>query len=169
MNAQNSNKAENRDGSLITDTIIIGFTGGVLLCLALQFAVYFNLIDFSPRFILTSWTDLAWVDGWLGIVFSALFFGILSIIAALLYYALFKKTKHFYAGLLCGVVLWLLLVFMFRPMFPDFPSFSKMNAKTIITGICIFVLYGVFVGYSISYEYGEIQRLNKVKKENDMA
>ncbi|RFU65666.1 YqhR family membrane protein [Peribacillus glennii] len=169
MNGENNEKDGYGHVSLIKDTIIIGFTGGILLCLALQFVFYFNLMDYSPKFILTSWTDLSWVDGWLGVVMSMLFFGILSIFAALVYYALLKKTRNIFAGILYGLVIFLLLVFIFRPMFPDLPTFAKMNAKTIITGICIFVIYGVFVGYSISYEHQEIEKQTKVKTETDIT
>lgn len=37
---------------------------------------------------------------------------------------------------------------------------------TVITSICFYILYGVFIGYSISYEESEIR--NSEKKENEV-
>ncbi|MDQ0218365.1 YqhR family membrane protein [Peribacillus cavernae] len=161
---------EDHSMSLAIDTIVIGFFGGLIWSFIGHIAYYFNMMDFSPKFILTSWITLAWVHGWLGIVMSLLLFGVLSILSALIYYLLLKKAKSIFAGILYGAGLWLLLVFILKPMFPDFPTFAEMTANTIITSFCIFILYGVFVGYSISYEYQEIdkQKQAKAKQEADM-
>lgn len=170
MSEQNVEKSEQEyTTSILQDTLIIGFVGGILFSLAAQLAYYFNLLDFSPKFILTSWTNLSWVDGWLGIVMSVLLFGLLSILAAIVYYALLKRVQSIFAGLLYGGLLWLLLVFILKPMFSDFPSYAAMNTKTIITSVCIFIVYGVFVGYSISYEHQEIEKINNAKSDTDIT
>lgn len=161
------NNQQNYKGSIFIDTLIIGFTGGILFSLGMQIAYFFNLLDFSPKFILTSWTNLAWVDGWLGIVMSVLLFGVLSILAALIYYALLKTIQSPFAGMLYGLLLWLLLLFILRPMFPDFPSYADMNAKTIITSVCLFILYGYFIGYSISYEHQEFHKYGQANSDTD--
>lgn len=170
MSEQNlENREQEYTTSILKDTMIIGFTGGILMGIIVQLAFYFNFLDFSPRFILTPWTTLAWVRGWIGIVMSVLLFGILSILAAIVYHALLKRVQSIYAGLLYGVLLWLILVFILRPMFPDFPTYAAMNTRTIVTSVCIFIVYGVFVGYSISYEHQEIQKKNNAKSETDIT
>ena len=85
-------------------------------------------------------------------------FGILSIVVAFLYYWLLKKIKSMVAYMLFGVVWWLILLIAINPMFKDLPTLAKMSSDSIITSICIFVLYGVFIGYSISYDYQEYLR-----------
>ncbi|MBK5483921.1 hypothetical protein JFV29_18960 [Peribacillus sp. TH16] len=57
-----------------------------------------------------------------------------------------------------------MLIFVLKPMFSDLPSFSEMSSKSIITSICIFILYGLFVGYSISYDHQEYIRHNNNNK-----
>ena len=42
---------------LIINTITIGFVGGVLASFLGIVAHYFNFMDFSPKFILTSWSN----------------------------------------------------------------------------------------------------------------
>lgn len=47
-------------------------------------------------------------------------------------------------------------VFCFNPIFPDVRTVTELTSDTIITTICIYLLYGLFVGYSISFEYNEL-------------
>ncbi|WP_160118446.1 YqhR family membrane protein [Bacillus sp. V59.32b] len=155
--------------SLIVDSMVIGFYSGVFWSFLAQVAYFLNFLDFSPKFLLTSWITLEWAKGWLGVVISILLFGILSILAALIYYALLKKVTSIFAGLLYGVVLWLVLVFIFKPMFPDFPSYAEMTGNTIITSICLFILFGVSIGYSISYEHQELEKIEKMETEAKMT
>lgn len=146
---------------LYRDSMVIGFYSGVFWSFIAQVAYFFNFLDFSPKFLLTSWITLEWAKGWLGVVVSILLFGVLSILVALVYYALLKKAKSIFAGLLYGAVLWLILVFILRPMFPDFPAYTAMSVNTIITSVCLFILYGVSIGYSISYEHQELKNIEQ--------
>jgi hypothetical protein len=50
-----------------------------------------------------------------------------------------------------------------NPIFPGIPPFRKMEFNTLITTACFYVLYGTFIGYTISYEEHEMKR---IKKEN---
>lgn len=47
-------------------------------------------------------------------------------------------------------------VFVFNPIFQDVRAVTELKSDTIITTICIYLLYGLFVGYSISFEYNEL-------------
>ena len=51
---------------------------------------------------------------------------------------------------------WLLVFFVFNPIFPEVRTVTELTSDTIITTICIYLLYGLFVGYSISFEYNEL-------------
>lgn len=46
--------------------------------------------------------------------------------------------------------------FVFNPIFQDVRAVTELKSDTIITTICIYLLYGLFVGYSISFEYNEL-------------
>ena len=156
-NENENNQPENKS-SLLANVLAIGFCGGIFASLAGIAAHYFKFMEFSPKFILTSWSDMAWIDRWQGTGMTLLVFGILSIGIAFIYYGLFKKMKSIFAGIVYGVVCWVLLVFALKPMFSDLPAFSKMSSNTIITSVCIFIVYGLFVGYSISYDHDEYLR-----------
>ncbi len=154
-------KKENRyhsKSTLINNILTIGFVGGVLASFFGMTAHYLNFMDFSPKFILTSWSNQSWIKAWQGFLITMILFGILSIVVAFLYYWLLKKINSMVAYMLFGVVWWLILLIAINPMFKDLPTLAKMSSDSIITSICIFVLYGVFIGYSISYDYQEYLR-----------
>ncbi|WP_182480470.1 YqhR family membrane protein [Peribacillus asahii] len=142
-------------GTVMKDVWIIGLVGGILASLLGMVVHFFHFMEFSPNFILTSWSNRHWVKAWQGSLVTVLLFGIISIIIAFIYYALFKKMKNMIAYILFGILWWVILFFVFRPIFNDLPSVAKMSSDSIVTSMCIFALYGVFIGYSISFEYQE--------------
>lgn len=146
---------------LIYNVLAVGFVGGAFASFIGIIAHYLNFMDFSPKFILTSWSNMTWIDHWLGTVMTIILFGILSVGIAFIYYSLFKRMKSIFPGIFLGVVCWALLVFILKPMFIDLPTFSKMSANTVISSLCIFIIYGLFVGFSISYDHQEYIRQQK--------
>ncbi|CAH0177440.1 hypothetical protein SRABI96_01344 [Peribacillus sp. Bi96] len=166
-NENGQNQQENQN-VLIYDVLAIGFVGGAAASIAGIITHYVNFMDFSPKFILTSWSNMTWIDHWLGTVMTILVFGMISVGIALIYYGLFKRMKSIFSGIIFGVVCWVLLIFVLKPMFSDLPTVSKMSSNTIITSICIFILYGLFVGYSISYDHQEyIRQKSKAEKQSE--
>ncbi len=154
-------KKDNRYHSksmLITNTLTIGFFGGAIASFLGLIAHYMNFMEFSPKFILTSWSNQSWIKAWQGWLVTIILFGILSVLVAFLYYLLLKQTKGMVAYIVFGVVCWLIFLLAFNPIFNDLPPLSKMSSDSIITSICIFILYGVFIGYSISFDYQEYLR-----------
>jgi hypothetical protein len=158
MSTEKENNRYYSKGTVLVNTLIIGFVGGVLASFLGIVAHYFHVMEFSPKFILTSWSNQAWIKGWLGFFITLLIFGILSIVVAFLYYLLLRKISNMIAYILFGIVCWVLFLLILNPMFKDLPAFAKMSATSIITSICLFALYGVFIGYSISFDYQEFMR-----------
>lgn len=157
INDKEINRYYNK-GTLISNVVIIGFVGGLIGSVLGMIAYYFNFMDFSPKFILTSWSNQGWVKAWQGFLLTMILYGILSIGIAFLYYLLLKKVKSMIAYMLFGVVCWLLFIIALNPIFRDLPSLAKMSGDSIITSICLFILYGVFIGYSIYFDYHEYIR-----------
>ncbi|MGE7601259.1 YqhR family membrane protein [Peribacillus sp. NPDC097675] len=159
---ENENTLQEDKRLLFANVFAIGFFGGIFASLAGIVAHYFKFMEFSPKFILTSWSDMTWIDRWQGMVMTVLVFGILSIGIAFIYYGLLKKMKSIFAGIIYGLFCWVILVFALKPMFSDLPTFSKMTSNSIITSVCIFILYGLFIGYSISYDHHEYLRQKEI-------
>jgi len=158
-------RSSNRqDPPIIKYVAVIGLFGGALWSLVGFGFAFLNFMDVSPRFILTSWFEGAWINKTIGIIISVIIYSCLSVLLALLYYGVMRKIKSIFGSIIFGIVLWLLLFGLISPLFSDLPSFSKMNFDTGFSSFCLLLLYGVFVGYSVSYEYQELQ-LQKRKQQ----
>lgn len=151
------NKRE-KPKSLLTKSLLTGFVGGVLWSLLGAIAAYFNFTTVSPAtFVLHWWLDTSWSDGWGGEAISILVIGIISILVAMVYYFLFRKMENIWQSAMFGVALWFVVFYLLNPLFHNVESMTELSSNTIVTTICLYLLYGTFIGYSISYEYNDSQ------------
>jgi hypothetical protein len=157
-------KLKEQPMSFMTLVILTGFIGGIVFSSIAYLAYIFDFTYISPRVILDPWALGDWKKSWLGIVISIIFLGALSIIAALIYYVLLRKFKSMWVGIAYGLILFLLVFFVLYPIFPGIPSFNQLKLNTLITSICLYALFGLFIGYTISYEELEINH-SKGKEE----
>lgn len=140
--------------SLFARSLLTGFIGGIIWSILGLFMYYFNFTEVGPTsFMLRSWLDAKWTTEWLGDVISIVMIGVLSIVVALIYYGLLKKVSSMWAGAVFGIVLWGVVFFLLQPIFPNIPPLGDLSKYTIIASLCLFTLYGTFIGYSISYDY----------------
>jgi hypothetical protein len=151
--------------SFVTMVILTGLIGGILWSGLAYFAYVFNLTEIRPNVILEPWTIGEWKENWLGTLISILLIGVISIVGALIYYAALRKFSSIWVGVAYGIVLFLLVYFVLNPIFPGISPVTELQRNTIITSLCFYILYGVFVGYSISYEESELKYKRKKEKE----
>lgn len=151
--------------SFITLTIITGLFGGIFWSALAYLAYIFNFTEIRPNVILEPWALGEWKQQWLGTVISIIAIGLFSAGAALVYYAAMRKLKSMWAGAAFGLALFFLVFYVLNPIFPGIKPFMDLSKNTLITSICIYLLYGVFVGYSISYEENEKQNREKKQQE----
>jgi hypothetical protein len=151
--------------SLVALTVITGLFGGIFWSSIAYLAYVFHFTKIRPNVILEPWALGGWKNGWLGTVISIVIIGLLSIGAALIYYFALRKFTQFYIGIGYGIILFLLVFWVLNPMFPGIEPLKDLGKNTIITSLCFYILYGVFIGYSISYEHNEIRNLEAVKQK----
>jgi len=82
-------------------------------------------------------------------------FLLLSIIATFIYALLFRKIPGPWAGLIYGIVWWVLLFVLLGPLWKMMPPITKVNWNSIWTDGCLFLLWGMFIGYTIATEYND--------------
>jgi hypothetical protein len=150
--------------SFIATVVITGLVGGIFWSAIAFFAYYLNFTEIRPNVIIEPWTIGKWKEGWLGTVISIVLIGVVSVGAALIYYVALRRFKSMWIGMGFGIALFLLVFFVLNPIFPGISPFTELKRNTIVTSVCIYILYGVFVGYSISYEEDEIQKREKKEK-----
>ncbi|GGA68182.1 hypothetical protein GCM10008025_10150 [Ornithinibacillus halotolerans] len=162
------NKPED-SSTFLGRSLLTGFVGGILASLIGWFMYYFNFMEVSAKsFILRSWTTAGWTDSWLGDLLTIILIGIISIGVALIYYGVFKKASSLWGGIVYGLILWAIVFFVLQPIFANIPNLSEMELKTIVSTICLYILYGTFIGYSISFDYHDTV-LNVSNKEPKKA
>lgn len=131
-----------------------GFISGILWSTLGSFLYYLNLIEVSHKsFTLKSWLHASWIDSFLGSVISIVLISFLSIFVAFIYYVLCKRIKSIWMSILYGAALWGIVFYVLHPVFLNVPSLQALETSTIISTLCLYVLYSVFIGYTISYDY----------------
>lgn len=141
-----------------TNVVLTGFVGGILWSAIGQLAYFFNFTKIGPQAIISGWMSDRWSDGFLGIVISILLFGLLSILIALLYYVILRKVQYITASILYGAILWAIVHFVIANIWPKLVLINELDLNTITTTLCLYVLYGLFIGVSISFDETERQR-----------
>lgn len=158
------NKQED-SSTFLGRSLLTGFVGGILASLLGLFMYYFNFIEVSPKsYVIRSWTTATWTNTWLGNVVTVLLIGLLSIGVALIYYGIFKKIYSLWMGVVYGLLLWVIVFFVLQPIFTNVPRVAEMEINSIVSSICLYIIYGTFIGYSISFDYQE-RILNTSNKE----
>lgn len=154
MTEQHDEKEMHSSGLLIARAIIIALAGGIIWSAFFAFLYYFNFSEVAPKtFLLRPWLQAEWTDRWQGHLLSIFLSGLISILPAMFYYILFKKINSMWVGAWYGVLLWCTVFFLLNPLLAVAKPVTELSMDTIITTLCIFILYGTFIGYSISYDY----------------
>ncbi|MGM0844286.1 MAG: YqhR family membrane protein [Bacillota bacterium] len=143
--------------SFIGMVVTTGFAGGILWSGIAYICYMFSFTKLEPNIILEPWAAGNWKDSWLGIVISILAYGLISIGAALVYYAALRKLKSMWVGAGYGLAIMLVVFLVLNPLFPSMKALTDTDYNTLITSACIYILFGVFIGYSISYEENELR------------
>lgn len=139
--------------SIITHVFWTGLFGGVFWSIIGYLAHLFHFTTLHPNVILEPWALGRWKKEWQGTLISIILIGIISIGIAYIYYAAFKQFKGMAAGIIYGLALFLIVFFVLNPLFPSISPIYDLSRDTIITSICLYIIYGLFIGYSISYQY----------------
>lgn len=151
--------------SFMTLVVLTGLIGGIFFSSLAYLFYIFNFTNIHPRVILEPWALGTWKYGWLGTVISIILIGVISIVAAIIYYAVLRKINNMWMGVAYGIILFLIVFFVLNPIFPGIKPWRELDLNTIVTSICLYSLYGLFIGYTISYEEYEIQNHKKKEKE----
>lgn len=136
-------------------TAVTGFAGGIFWGFMGYIAYLFNFVSFGPSMILMPWAVGDWkhtmTGQWVGIVAI----GVVSIGLAFLYRALAARINSVWPGLTYGVLLWLAVFILLHPLYEGTGSNLVLNLNSVVTSLALYILYGLFTGYSISYDYHE--------------
>jgi uncharacterized membrane protein YagU involved in acid resistance len=133
--------------------LYVGFFAGVIWG-GLKTSEYFLKFTAIPLgFLIEPFYKHAFLATWKGMVLGGGAFILFSMAAAVIYYAVLRKAKGPYYGIGYGVLWWLLLYLLLGPLSGMVPPLAEMDLNSNITDGCLFILWGLFIGYSITFEY----------------
>ena len=139
-------------------TIINGIFGGLFSGILFFFMHYFHMTEVRPKTILTFFfSDAKWIEKWYAYLILLLIFSLVSTVIALIYYFLLRQRKSWVVGALYGVIIWGVLYYIMPILINSYNPFMNLHSESHISMLCLFILYGVFTGYSISFDYENIK------------
>lgn len=114
---------------------------------------YFHFTRLSPGFLIEPFFKHAYLSTWQGMAVGWLAFIVFSVIASLLYAAFLAKARGPWFGIGYGLLWWGLIFLLLGPISGMTSWIAYMELNTVITDACLFLLWGLFIGYSISFEF----------------
>lgn len=147
------------DGSADTNPVAVclevGFFAG-LIWGAVRWLLY--MIHFTrvlPGFLADPFFRQSFLKtGW-GHLVGLGFFIVFSIIAAFLYKLLLGRVAGPWGGLCYGFFWWLVMFVSVGPALGMFKPFNRIGYDTIFTEGSLYLVWGLFIGYTIAYEYND--------------
>ncbi|MGF9963115.1 YqhR family membrane protein [Bacillus rhizoplanae] len=155
-----------QEQSVTKKIVQIGVFGGLFWGGVWYFLHIFSFTDAGPNYLLLPFALGNWKEGVWGNVAGIVCMGILSIVVAFVYKAALSKFEGVIPGVIYGLIWWGILFFAIGSIAPVIRSALEMPRTTIITTACIFILYGVFIAYSVSFEVNNETGVGNEEKTN---
>jgi hypothetical protein len=130
-----------------------GFFAGLIWIAVKALESYLRLTKVPSGFMAKPFFREEYLDTAAGYWMGWGVFIIFSILAALVYAAVLRKIRGPWAGLAYGAVWWIVLYGMVGPVTGMMKPAGQLDLTSAITDFCLFLLWGLFIGYSISFEF----------------
>jgi hypothetical protein len=138
----------------ITAALQTGAIGGAFWSLMGYIAYFINFSSVGPSIFIRPFVTKAFADRplaqFMGIG-AAMIFGI---VFALLYAFTLSRFYQPWLGIGCGAALFVLFYYVIAPMFSiTTKPLHHLGSNTFSTQLSLFILFGLFVGFSLSAEF----------------
>ena len=133
--------------------VYIGFFAGIIWGGVTLIGNYFHLTLLPPGFLIEPFFSHSYLMTAHGYIMGWLAYIVASIMAALLYTAFFAKAKGPWYGIGYGLFWWCVIFLLIGPVSGMTSWIGAMDWNSLITELCLFVVWGMFIGYSISFEF----------------
>lgn len=144
-----------KPNAVIKRTIGTGAFLGFAFYLFWYAVAFVNFTPFPAHIYIDESLELLWnMPTWFQFIVTGSIMIVLAIVSAILYYAIAKKLYSIWIGLLYGLILAGIHMFVIHPLFYDELLFVQSFSSTV-TIINLHVLFGLSIGYSISFDYTE--------------
>lgn len=147
---------QHNQGQTMSIHQLIGITAvfGALFWGGIHGALYYlNLTEVS-LFQIKGWFGLGKLsNNWVNFGVTIFLMCVVSYLLCYIYYFLFRTRKEYWIYIAYGVGIFVLFFIVLQPFNRNIPFITELSRLTIITNICIAILYGLFISYTISFDY----------------
>jgi uncharacterized membrane protein YagU involved in acid resistance len=133
--------------------LYIGFYAGVIWGLVRWMLYLLQFTKVSPSFLIIPLYSKKFIITWIGQVVGLCAFIVVSFIASLVYSIFLRKMRGPWPGIFYGVAWWVVISVSIGPLFGMEPAIWKQDLNSLLCDVCIFTLWGAFIGYSITLEF----------------
>lgn len=133
----------------------LGFFAGLLWGAVRWFCYTFHFTKVLPGFIADMFYTSDYLRTMPGQFVGWAYFIAFSIIASLLYTFLLKKAKGPWPGIVYGLLWWGIIFLWIGPPFGMTLPIQLLGWNTFWTELCLFLLWGIFIGYTVAIEFND--------------
>lgn len=132
--------------------IYIGFFSGLFWSCVRMISYYCNFTTEPVSFLIRGWLREEQIVTGFGQTLGSLSFILFSIAASIIYMWFFRNLQGAWPGLWYGLGWWGIL-FGIGPIIGFTNIQTGVGFTLALTDLCLFVLWGLFIGYSIAFEF----------------
>lgn len=157
----NRNRLDRNQGSRERDhrtnpwiySLKIGFYAGLFFGVLRWICYEMNFTKIISGFLLDSFFSQDYLQSGWGIVAGIACFIAFSIVAALVYMAALGRRRGPWPGIFYGIGWWAALFGLIGPLLGISRWLYEIGWNTIFTELSIFTVWGLFIGFSIAFEF----------------
>lgn len=131
----------------------IGFFAGLFFGVLRWLVFEMKFTTILPAYMLDLFMRQTFLKSMWGHVAGIGAYILFSIAMAFLYKAVLGKLKGPWPGIYYGLAVWIVLFAVAGPLIGIIGPINSVGWNTIFTELCISTLWGVFIGYSIAFEF----------------
>lgn len=140
-------KLRNTNIRKLFEAFSIGIWGAIIWGIIGILIHWFNLSKVSPIHISKIFLKEQLIFKWQGILIAFLLLTLCSILFSLIYVFLFSRFYTHWIGIVMGAILWAVTL-----------GWQKLGINSMSATFCLFILYGAFIGYSLSVEFSSLEK-----------
>lgn len=133
--------------------LTLGLFAGLIWGSLRWLSVALNLTKVPQAFLADPFIKRTHLDTIAWHCFGLALFVLMSIVAAYLYWFILGKLRGPWPGLFFGAAWWVLLFFWIGPATGAIPAFKEIGLGSLFTECAVYVLWGLFIGYSFAFEF----------------
>lgn len=150
---KNPQKRKSKRTNLLGFSIMIGFFAGLIWGGVKGLFYYLRFTTVIPGFLVEPFFKHSFLNTQPGYYVGWLSFILFSIVATLVYTLAFRKLRGPFPGLVYGIVWWMLIFVVIGPLAQITAPESQLSFDTLFSEFCLYLLWGLFIGYSTAEEF----------------